>query len=579
MNSRSAGAWRGRLWLWGAWLAPALPLLVAGGTSAGPAGDALARAAVAAGLAGLLAFAPWGLWRLACALSVLALPYTAWWCGYVAIAGGGPGYEPALAAWHTHWGEAQGAGGLALHRPVFLATLALHGALLVAACRQALRRAAPGGAAATAGASRATGDGRRAWLAFAASILVLVPVAQRASALAVGTPRGARVLPGNAPFTWERVAQPHPLFGAATLASPLGSALEIIGRPGRARAHAAAVGYRRLPAPAATPVAQPATAVWVIGESARADALGERAPRQDPDRAALAARIGRGLGAWLPPACAASDGTHLSVPMLLTATPPERIAEAASAPTLLARLHAAGYATAWLANNQGGPDGTERGHTLYEGVFNVDPDDLYGERLADWRYDTDLLPSLRAFLSAHSPAAVLVHTIGSHFPYQARYPADAFAPEPDGLDADARLQMRYERSIEFTARFLVQAAAELDRRPEPAFLVYTSDHGESLPADANGLLGHLSARTARVVGWVPALVLWNEPFAASGRGSSVLARVRAAPAIAHADVGRVLLGLAGLEAGAVEPTPAPTTWGRRQVGDAYGPVRCDQLDP
>src|SRR5271154_3673135 len=91
----------GRALLWLAWLCPAA-LTVSHATNLT---DALARAAVSAGLAGLVAFLPGRGWRVACAVSVVALPFTLWWCGAATAGGTGPGYDGALTVANTNWSE------------------------------------------------------------------------------------------------------------------------------------------------------------------------------------------------------------------------------------------------------------------------------------------------------------------------------------------------------------------------------------------------------------------------------------------------------------------------------------------
>ena len=179
--------------------------------------------------------------------------------------------------------------------------------------------------------------------------------------------------------------RPHPLWGAATFAAPLGSLEDILTATVRLPLWRRERGYRRDSPRAATPVTAPILAILFIGESARADGYGASQRQRGPASAALAERIDRGLGAWLPVTCASSDGTHLSLPLLLTATAPGDQMQAARAPTVLGVLKASGFATAWLANNQGGPDAQERGHDLYAGVFDVNPDDLYEAKLEDWK--------------------------------------------------------------------------------------------------------------------------------------------------------------------------------------------------
>ena len=319
----------GRLLLFFAWTTPALLTL----GNAISFTDAVLRLLVVAGMAGVLAFLPGTLWKAALAVSVALIPYTLWWCGFAAVSGGGPGYESAMATLQTNPVEASGALQTVLTQPRFFFVASLHLGLLALACSAAII---------SRDASLRAADLHTARLALLLSLIPLV----------VGVASRAANYSPSSEFT--------PLFGRATLDSPLGSAEQILEahrRLGvlwdrRYRRHAATAGKR---------VTTPMLAIFVIGESARADGYGpDRADRGDASRY-LAQRVSTGLGAWLPETCAASNGTHLSVPMLLTATQPDQRDDAPSSPTVLGILKAAGFTTAWVSNNEGGLDARERG--------------------------------------------------------------------------------------------------------------------------------------------------------------------------------------------------------------------------
>lgn len=557
---------KGRVLLWCAWICPAF--LTVPAASSFP--DAIARALVAAGSAGVIAFLPRPLWKVSCVATAVALPFTVWWCGYAALGGSGPGYDAAVAALQTDRTEVLGALKFVSSRPSFVIAFGGHLLFLLWACRGAFAREL----------GRTTSAERPVYIALFASSLSLILVALLAELAPPSGHRYAALPPGNDPFTYQPESTPHPLFGPATLASPLGSAEEIASMKFRLRIWNREHGYHRVVARAPRTVTKPILAIFFLGESARADSYGPSQRGRGLASRQLAERIDAGLGSWLPTACASSDGTHMAAPMLLTATTPENIRQTASAPTILGILKAAGFSTAWLANNQAGPDGMERGHDLYAGVFNVNPDDLYGEKLQHWRVDADMVPAAKSFASAvAAPKAMIMHAIGSHFPYEWRYPADFFPGEPANLGADGRIELRYARSLEYGARIVLDVAALLDATTAPAFLIYTSDHGENLPSDRNGLQGHLAPRTSIEDGTVPAFVLWNKAMADTGKPARILARILAARQIAHADVSKVFLALAGMSDQPVEPTADPSIWGRVSVGDEYGVVACADLKP
>jgi len=549
-GSRTADSFTGRALLWGAWMSPAILTV----PHAAGLVQIIAAVAVAAGLAGVVAFLPRLLWKAACWLTLAAIPFTLWWCGAAAIGGAGPGYDQAVAALETNSGEALGALRFVLQSPSFDLAAILHLLLVSLALRAVLRpRPAAGGESAAQ---------RRVHLCLLASLLPLWLCAWLAM-----DPAG---------FMYRT----SPLFGVATLASPLGSAVEMAAMRVRILQLHREMGYRRARAPATMAVTTPILAIFIIGESARADGYGPNLRGRGAASRQLAERVDAGLGSWLPVTCASSDGTALSVPMLLTATPPARRDQAPSLPTFLGILKADGFRTAWLANNDAGPDARETGHDLYAGAFVVNPDSLRPASFEVSKYDDNLIEPARRFAGAVSrPEAMILHTIGSHFPYEWRYPPTFFPPEPAGLSSDDLKDLRYDRSLEYGAHVILQVATILDHSAAPAFLVYTSDHGENLPRDHNGLWAHLGPRTSTEDGFVPSFVLWNKAMAQTGRPARLLAKLVSAQQIAHADVTRLFLALAGITGEPVEPTPDPTIWGRVSVGDAYGVIRCSALKP
>lgn len=160
----------------------------------------------------------------------------------------------------------------------------------------------------------------------------------------------------------------------------------------------------------------PLLAIFIIGESARAGTYGPSQAERGAASKELAERIKRGLGQWLPTTCASSDGTHLSVPLLLTALPPERRDEAPRAPTILGILKASGFSTAWLANNEAGDDAREAGHDLYVSRYHTNPDQFsYETAGVRWKLDEDMLPVAQHFVGkVDRPKAMILHTIGNH---------------------------------------------------------------------------------------------------------------------------------------------------------------------
>lgn len=536
-----------RLLFWLALFSPTLLVLWRSG-SAGRGWQSLLWAALACLL---LAALPRRAFVLVLWLTLLASPALLWWLGYASLNGVGPGWEAAAAALSTDFGEAWAAFRLVSAIPGFLGFAGASAFFLLASVAVLYRgRGTASPQDIPAGALK--GVLAAALMPFAASSMIAVssfpvpPLFQisDASFSPVGT--AARLLMGGI----DRI-----LYG------------NLLDADGGRRAGTAT-----------RTITEASLAVFVVGESVRVGAIGPQKAERGPWTKALDERMRAGLGVWLPATCAGSHGTHLAVPLLLTGTLPERQSEAATAPSVLSRLKAAGFATAWISN-QDPSVFKEAGHDLYWSV----------SRAASFRntFDEAMVPVVAAFAAplmapdadaARQPRAALLHMMGSHFDYADRYPSLLFPEEPGGLSPESRVELRYERSVEYSAKVLAALAAMLDQSPQPAFLVFSGDHGENLPSDRNGLLTHLGPRASRQDGRTTSLVLWNKAMLASGR-TQALAPLLAAEIVSHADVANAFLVLADVLPGPVVPVPQPRILAPVRL---HGPVlanACADLEP
>ena len=246
----------------------------------------------------------------------------------------------------------------------------------------------------------------------------------------------------------------------------------------------------------------------------------------------------------------------MAVPMLLTGVAPDDYRQAATSPSVLAALRASGFITAWLSNQ----DTT---------VFNESGHDYYwtvGDTAAlSGGYDEALIPVARSFVAplwrqvsaVKAPRAAVIHTMGSHFEYANRYPPSLYPAEPEKLSLEALASLRYGRAVDYSAKVMLSFANILDEISEPAYLVFSGDHGENLPMDRNGLIAHLGARASIHDGTTTSLVLWNRAMRNSNRPQRAIAGLVAAPLISHADITRLFLALAGFGEIPVQPVSNP----------------------
>lgn len=537
LPGRLAGdaACRARLLLFVASMAPMSIWLVSAGR--------LARPVEAAGwalLCGVLAAsAPGRVLRWAAILQLLLLPLTLAWIGAVAVTGMGPSTASIGSATNGAYKEVLTAARVVLWNRQFQLVAVLSLGLAAAAARAAWR--AP--------------QGRSGWLS-----LVF---------LAAMLPASSAVLDAGGYAGWARLAGPEARMGVVWL-----SHLEM-GKEGlRTALNQAVMSAEAQPQFVRSAVgvprefdAQPGVAVFIVGESLRADALLD--PARGQWSAGLAARLERGLGVRLPDACAGGNGTFASVPRLLTVVDVADEAGAARKPTVLAMAKAAGARTAYINNHEIWVM-PEEGHDFSQKISSMDVN----------TYDEVAIDAMADFLKRTDAAskAVLIHLYGQHFFYEQRYPAAMFPPEPTGLDGEALNELRYRRAAEYGASVLLRAAEVLDAQPEPAFLLFTSDHGENLPSDGTGRRMHAGPTSSRADSVVPTIVLWNAAFQRSGRAKLLDVFLQKNGLIAHRDVSRAWLAMLG-QPGGILPTSDPKTWGALEPGDPASAVSCALLKP
>ena len=382
-------------------------------------------------------------------------------------------------------------------------------------------------------------------------------------------PFSAVVLDAGGYQSFSRIAGPEPRISVAWL-SHFGIAKEAISAGINRAAFGVQHFERRVRNAATVPRqfdAMSGLGVFIVSESLRADAL--TAAGRGPWSAALRDRLEQGLGVRLPDACAGANSTFSSVPRLLTAVDISDARGAAANPTLLALAKAGGAKTAYI-NNQEIWVLPESGHDLLHKTSSMEVH----------AYDEVVIEVLGDFVRrvGAGPKAALLHLYGAHFHYEDRYPPDLFGREPNNMSAETLAEFRYARAAEYGVRVLMLAAAVLDNQAEPAFLVFTSDHGENMPSDGTGKRYHAGASSGRNDTVVPALVLWNKAFLASGRARVLSEVARADGLVAHSDVAKAWLALEGMP-GRLVPTLNPMTWAARMPGESVGAVSCASLGP
>ena len=236
-----------------------------------------------------------------------------------------------------------------------------------------------------------------------------------------------------------------------------------------------------------------------------------------------------------PNATTQSNTTHKSVPMLLSAASAEDFERLFHEKGILAAFKEAGFHTVFISNQLPNHSFIDfLGEQADEHYFLKKEDALQGNH-----YDEDLLQKLDEILpkadassSAHyryRKLFVVLHTYGSHFNYQERYPRSFAYFKPDSR-SEAKSENRrdllnaYDNTIRYTDYILhgiverlqkwekVQAKTDGVYSQPTSAMLYTSDHGENIFDDDRRLFLHAAPKASDYELHVPFIIWTSEGF-------------------------------------------------------------------
>ena len=232
-----------------------------------------------------------------------------------------------------------------------------------------------------------------------------------------------------------------------------------------------------------------------------------------------------------------SNTTHKSVPMLLSAASAEDFERLFHEKGILAAFKEAGFHTVFISNQL--PN-----HSFID-FLGEQADEYYFLKKEDAsqgnHYDEDLLQKLDEILpladassSAHyhyryRKLFVVLHSYGSHFNYQERYPRSFAYFKPDSR-SEAKSENRrdllnaYDNTIRYTDYILhgiierlqkwegVQAKTDGVYCQPTSAMLYTSDHGENIFDDERSLFLHAAPKASDYELHVPFIIWTSDGF-------------------------------------------------------------------
>ena len=211
--------------------------------------------------------------------------------------------------------------------------------------------------------------------------------------------------------------------------------------------------------------------------------------------------------------------TEQSVPHMISRIPitqPEQIYTEKSLPEA---FQEAGYTSIWLTN---------KSRAFYLERIRKAMDSYYetGKDMSVLNnYDEYLFAPLKEVLASDANKLFIVmHTMGSHWRYDTRYPV-AFEQFTPVFGSDFSLSMinpanrdklvnAYDNTILYTDYFLDSLIQLLDNKDVPALMLYMPDHGENLYDDERQLVLHGNYSTSQWLIHVPFIVWFSDEYAA-----------------------------------------------------------------
>ncbi len=246
----------------------------------------------------------------------------------------------------------------------------------------------------------------------------------------------------------------------------------------------------------------PQTFVLVLGESGRADRwqVNGYARQTSPRLSATPNLVSFG------DMVSVATSTRQAVPAILTRRTAEMVASGQPFPerSVVSAFKEAGFMTYWYSTQApiGYLDSPVSLHAREADVLRFLNVSGYMYRS---QFDGVLLPELeRALAEPAAKQLIVLHTLGSHFNYSYRYPAEFGVFRPAMGDATSGslhdpaarelLSNAYDNSILYTDYFLAGVIDRLERSGRPVTaMLYIADHGENLFDEGCSVAGHLLA--------------------------------------------------------------------------------------
>jgi len=294
--------------------------------------------------------------------------------------------------------------------------------------------------------------------------------------------------------------------------------------------------------------------VFVVGESARYDHFGINGYERDTTPHLSKTK---NLVTFKSEAC--SNNTYLAVPCMLSRFGAKDIDLVNTETSMLSILTKLGFDTIWFGtqsitkyyrNQEGGSFYDEVNfHTIPGGSLVFMPNS----------HDCQMLPYLEKSIKSDGKKFIVLHMTGSHWNYAARHPEEftKFQPvadssmkhDPSGCSIE-ELVNSYDNSILYTDFFLHKVIETL--KDKNAFLLYASDHGESLGEEGRLTHGHECEKLPKEQYNVPLMVWMSDKYKNSHSDNWSSMREESKKEISHDSIFHTILDCLDIASEAID---------------------------
>lgn len=247
--------------------------------------------------------------------------------------------------------------------------------------------------------------------------------------------------------------------------------------------------------------------------------------------------------------------TSIALPMLISRSTPKDFTKWQKEGTLMHLFKKAGFYTAWLGNQSSQIP-------IVQVILKCSDYQFHSGKEIDnfSSYDEILLPKMETYLQSidkeNRGAFVVVHTMGSHFLYDARYPQsfDIYEPNIRKLTNIESLKAKYhnerinsyDNTILYTDYILDKMISQIDSLSRPAVLVYIADHGEALGEINPSHKLHGLELPLKDELEVPLIIAYNKTYAEQNKNLFFVLRQHTKIPISATEVPALLVRLAGV---------------------------------